>query len=150
MKRWLYKIPLALLVPGAALTLWTPSRAVAKAVGSVLAVPVADPSPPSTARPQEFGEGAFRFEVEPDDVEIYLDEHYLGRAGELRGRTVEGILAGNRLLELRWGSERTFLQVVVPVNAIRTIRVNLGPSGPGSSRSDSWRSQFTQARERSE
>jgi hypothetical protein len=63
--------------------------------------------------------------VEPDDVEIYLDEHYLGRAGELRGRTVEGILAGNRLLELRLGGERTFLQVVVPVNGTRTIRVNL-------------------------
>ena len=124
-KRWLYKILLALLVPGAALALWTPSRAVAEVAGSVLTVPVADPSPPSTAELQKLGEGAFRFDVEPDDVEIYLDEHYLGRAGELRGRTVEGILPGNRLLELRWGGERTFLQVVVPVNGTRTIRVNL-------------------------
>ena len=127
------KILLALLVPGVALILCAPPRAVAKAVGSVLTVPVADPSPPSTARPHELGEGAFRFEVEPDDVEIYLDEHYLGRAGEVRGRTVEGILAGNRLLELRWRGERTFLQVVVPVNATRTIRVNLAaPASKGS------------------
>ncbi len=89
------------------------------------AAPTADASPPSAARPQELDEGALRFEVEPDDVEIYLDEHYLGRAGELRGRTVEGILAGNRLLELKLGGERTFLQVVVPLNGTRTIRVNL-------------------------
>ncbi len=133
MKGWLRKILLALLVPGVALTPWTSSRAAAKPAGSVVTVPAADPSAPSTVRPQELGEGAFRFEVEPDDVEIYLDEHYMGRAGELRGRTVEGILAGNRLLELRWGGERTFLQVVVPVNGTRTIRVNLGPSSPRGS-----------------
>ena len=133
MKGRLCKIPLVVLVPCAALTLWTLPRAMANAIGPVLTALVADSSPLSTARAQELGEGAFRFEVEPDDVEIYLDEHYLGRAGELRGRTVEGILTGNRLLELRWGGERTFLQVVVPVNGTRTIRLNLGPSGPRGS-----------------
>jgi hypothetical protein len=91
------------------------------------AAPTADASPPSAARPHELDDGALRFEVEPDDVEMYLDEHYLGRAGELRGRTVEGILAGNRLLELKLGGERTFLQVVVPVHGTTTIRVDLAP-----------------------
>jgi len=74
------------------------------------------------------------FEVEPDEVEIYLDDQYLGRAHELRGRPVKGILAGNRLFELRWGADRTFLQVVVPVNGTKTIRLNLTPPGPRSSR----------------
>jgi hypothetical protein len=72
--------------------------------------------------------------VEPGDVEIYLDDQYLGRADELRGRPVEGIVAGNRLLELRWGADRTFLQIVVPVNGTKTIRLNLAPPRPGSSR----------------
>jgi len=74
-----------------------------------------------------------RFDVKPDDVEIYLDEQYLGRAGELRGREVGGIIAANRLLELRRGGERTFLQVVVPVRGTRTIRLNLAlPASKGS------------------
>ncbi len=67
-------------------------------------------------------------------MEIYLGEQYLGRAGELRGREVGGILAGNRLLELRRGGERTFLQVLVPVKGTRIIRLNLAPLAPGGSR----------------
>jgi hypothetical protein len=75
-------------------------------------------------------EAALRFEVEPSDVEIYLDDQYLGRADELRGRPIEGVVAGNRLLELRRGADRTFLQIVVPPDGAKTIRVNLAPPVP--------------------
>lgn len=121
------------LVLGVALTIWIPRPTGAKAIGLVSTAEVTDPSPPSSARSREQGDGVLRFEVEPDDVEIYLDEQYLGWAGELRGRAVEGILVGNRLLELRWGTDRTFLQVLVSPNGTKTIRVNLAPSGPGGS-----------------
>lgn len=126
-KRWLWKVPEACLAFGVGLILLTVRPTEANAIGLVSTAPVADPTPPSSGRPQVPGEGILRFEVEPDDVEIYLDEQYLGRAGELRGRGVEGILAGNRLLELRWHGERSFLQIVVPINGTRTIRLNLAP-----------------------
>ncbi len=113
---------------GNVLNLWSDRPVQGKAVHVVPTTRLADQASPSSSSPEELGEGAFRFEVEPDDVEIYLDEHYLGRAGELRGRAVGGILPGNRLLELRLGGERTFLQVVVPVNETRTIRLKIGPS----------------------
>jgi len=123
--RWLWKNAWACLVLGVLLNLWAPRSTEVRVTATASAAPPADASPPSAARPHELDEGALRFEVEPDDVEIYLDEHYLGRAGELRGRTLEGILPGNRLLELKLAGERTFLQVVVPLNGTRTIRVNL-------------------------
>ncbi len=133
MNRWLWKTAWACLVLGVLLNLWAARSPEVRVTATASAAPAADASPPSAARPHELDEGALRFEVEPDDVEMYLDEHYLGRAGELRGRTMEGILAGNRLLELRRGGERTFLQVVVPLNGTRTIRVNLAaPALEGS------------------
>ncbi len=122
-----WNIPCAWLALGLGLNLWTDRPREARAISLASTAPAPDPSPPTSARPQELGEGILRFEVEPDDVEIYLGEQYLGRAGELRGREVGGIIAGNRLLELRRGGERTFLQVVVPVNGTRTIRLNLAP-----------------------
>ena len=125
MNRWLWKNAWACFVLVVLLNLLAPRPSEVSTTASASAEPAADPSPRSAARPPAPDEGALRFEVEPDDVEIYLDEHYLGRAGELRGRAVEGILAGNRLLELRRGGERTFLQVVIPLNGTRTIRVNL-------------------------
>ena len=131
MKRGIVMLSWACLALCVALGLGIPQPAWGKAIRLVSREPVAEPAPPSPVRPQVLGEGALRFEVEPGDVEIYLDEQYLGRAGELRGRLVEGILAGNRLLELRRGGERTFLQVVVPLNGTRTIRVNLEPPGTG-------------------
>ncbi len=134
MKRPIWMISWSCLALGVALSLGTPRPVGGTAIGLAYAALNADPSPPSPAGPQEPGEGVLSFEVEPDDVEIYLDDHYLGKAGELRGRALQGILAGNRLLELRLGPERTFLQIVVPVNGTRTIHLNLGPSGPRSSR----------------
>lgn len=122
-----WNIPCAWLALGLGLNLWTDRPREARAISLASTAPAPDPSPPTSARPQELGEGILRFEVEPDDVEIYLGEQYLGRAGELRGREVGGIIAGNRLLELRRGGERTFLQVVVPVKGTRTIRLNLAP-----------------------
>jgi len=127
MKRRIWMISWLCLALGVALSLRAPRPAGGIAIGPAYAALNADPSPPSPAGPQEPGEGVLSFEVEPDDVEIYLDDHYLGKAGELRGRAVQSILAGNRLLELRLGRERTFLQVVVPVNGTKTIRVNLAP-----------------------
>ncbi len=121
----LWNIPCVWLALG--LNLWTDRPGEAGTISLASTAPAPDPSPPTSARPQELGEGILRFEVEPDDVEIYLGEQYLGRAGELRGREVGGIIAGNRLLELRRGGERTFLQVVVPVKGTRTIRLNLAP-----------------------
>lgn len=94
----------------------------------------ADQEPRSLDERQQPGEGVLYFEVEPDEVEVYLDDQYVGRAHELRGRAITGILAGNRLFELRWGADRTFLQIVVPANGTKTIRLNLAPSGPRSSR----------------
>jgi hypothetical protein len=117
---------------GISLSLWANrAEAVGGFVDSWLA---ADQEPRSPDERQQPGEGVLHFEVEPDEVEIYLDDQYLGRAHELRGRPVKGILAGNRLFELRWGADRTFLQVVVPVNGTKTIRLNLAPPRPGSSR----------------
>jgi hypothetical protein len=93
----------------------------------------ADQEPRSPRGGPDHREGALRFEVEPGDVEIYLDDQYLGRAGELLGRPIEGVVAGNRLLELRRGADRTFLQIVVPPDGTKTIRVNLAaPVAPGS------------------
>ena len=127
----LWNIPCAWLALGLDLNLWTDRPREARAISLASTAPAPDPSPPTSARPQQLGEGILRFGVEPDDVEIYLGEQYLGRAGELRGRAVGGIILGNRLLELRRGGERTFLQVVVPLNGTRTIRVNLAPPGAG-------------------
>jgi len=127
-KRWIWMISWLCLAVGVALGLGAPRPAWGTAVGPAYAALNADPSPPSSAGAKEPGEGALSFEVEPDNVEIYLDDHYLGKAGELRGRALQGILAGNRLLELRLGRERTFLQIVVPVNGTKIIR--LGPAEP--------------------
>ena len=102
--------------------------------GFVMSWPAADQESRSQVDRQQPGEGVLHFEVEPDEVEVFLDDQYLGRAHELRGRPVKGILAGNRLLELRWGADRTFLQVIVPVSGSKTIRLNLAPPGPRSSR----------------
>ena len=129
----LWKVPLSCLAPGIALSLLIDPASWGEAVRQDSTSRITDPSPPSSAGAKEPGEGVLSFEVEPDDVEIYLDDHYLGRAGELRGRALQGILAGNRLLELRLGRERTFLQVVVLVNGTKIIRLNLGPSGPRGS-----------------
>ena len=101
MNGWRLKTACTFVALGVALYLQTARPAQNKAVAFVTTAQTAEPSPQAPARPHEIGEGAFRFEVEPDDVEIYLDDHYLGRAGELRGRALQGILAGNRLLELR-------------------------------------------------
>ena len=110
-----------------------PAEAVA--LRPVPLLPVADSASPFPPTPSPaHGAGVIRFEVEPDEVEVYLDEQYLGRANELRGRALEGVVAGNRLLELRSGGERTFLHVVVPQNGTRTIRLNLSPPRPGTSR----------------
>ncbi len=114
------------LTVGVALGLGAPRPAGGTAVGTAYAALNADPSPPSSAGAKELGEGVLSFEVEPDNVEIYLDDHYLGKAGEFRGRALQGILAGSRLLELRLGRERTFLQVKVPVHGTKIIR--LGPA----------------------
>ena len=133
MKRWPWVILPAWVALGVTLNLRTARPAGATNISLVSKAAAVDQAPPSSAKPQEPGEGVLSFEVEPDDVEIYLDDHYLGRAGELRGRTLGGILAGNRLLELKLGGERTFLQVVVPASGTRTIRLNLGPSGPRGS-----------------
>ena len=128
MKRWIWMISWSCLAVAVALSLGAPRPAGSTAIGAAYAALDADPSPPSSAGAKEPGEGMLSFEVEPDDVEIYLDDHYLGKAGELRGRALQGILAGNRLLELRLGRERTFLQVRVPVNGTKIIR--LGPAEP--------------------
>lgn len=127
MKRWLLKISAVTLVCVALLCLGTarPAKVVAAPLDG--AVATGDQAPAPSARPPELGTGRLRFEVEPDDVEIYLDERYLGKASELRGREVEGILAGSRLVTLQWSGERTFLEVVVPVGGTRTIRVDLAP-----------------------
>lgn len=117
---------------GITLSLWTIR---ADAVGGfVVSWLAADQEPRSPGERQQPGEGVLYFEVEPDEVEVYLDDQYVGRAHELRGRAITGILAGIRLLELRWGVDRIFLQIVVPVNGTKTIRLNLAPSGPRSSR----------------
>ncbi|MBF8260991.1 MAG: hypothetical protein HW376_520 [candidate division NC10 bacterium] len=132
MARRPWMILMASFAIGITLSLWTIR---ADAVGGfVMSWLAADQGPRSPGDRQQPGEGVLHFEVEPDEVEIYLDDQYLGRAHELRGRPVKGILAGNRLLELRWGADRTFLQVVVPVNGTKTIRLNLAPPGPRSSR----------------
>ena len=116
---------------GITLSLWTFR---ADAVGGfVVSRLAADPEPRSPGDRQQLGEGVLHFEVEPDEVEVYLDDQYLGRAHELRGRPITGILAGIRLLELRWGADRTFLQIVVPVSGTKTIRLNLAPPGPRNS-----------------
>ena len=133
MKRQIWVISWSCLALGVALSLWIHPAAWGEAVRQASTPRVTVPSLLSSDGAKEPGEGVLSFEVEPDDVEIYLDDHYLGRAGELRGRTLEGILAGNRLLELRLGGERTFLQVVVPVNGTKIIRLNLGPSAPRGS-----------------
>lgn len=140
MKRRLLRISEVALAVVVAQCLWTVWPAKVGAVGLDGVVAVGDLPAATSAKPQELGEGRLRFEVEPDDVEIYLDERYLGRAGELRGREVEGILAGSRLVDLRWGGERTFLEVVVPVGGTRTIRLDLNPPGTGSSPSSQRRS----------
>lgn len=127
MKRWLFRMSSVTLVCVALLCLWTARPAKVGAAPLDGAVAAGDQAPAPSARPPELGAGRLRFEVEPDDVEIYLDERYLGKAGELRGREVEGILAGSRLVDLRWGGERTFLEVVVPAGGTRTIRLNLAP-----------------------
>lgn len=132
MARRPWMILMASFAIGITLSLWTIR---ADAVGGfVVSWLAADQEPRSPGDRQQLGEGVLHFEVEPDEVEIYLDDQYLGRAHELRGRPVKGILAGNRLLELRWGADRTFLQVVVPVNGTKIIRLNLAPPGPRSSR----------------
>lgn len=132
MARRPWMILMASFAIGITLSLWTIR---ADAVGGfVVSWLAADQEPRSPGDRQQPGEGVLHFEVEPDEVEIYLDNQYVGRAHELRGRPVKGVLAGNRLLELRWGADRTFLQVVVPVNGTKTIRLNLAPPGPRSSR----------------
>ena len=127
MKRRIWMISWSCLALGVALSFWIHPAAWGEAVRQDSSLRITDASPPSSAGAKEPGEGVLSFEVEPDDVEIYLDEHYLGQAGELRKRELTGIIAGNRLLEFKWRGERTFLQVVVPVNGTRTIRVNLEP-----------------------
>lgn len=122
-KRWIWMISWSCLAVGVAVSLRAPRPAGATAIGPAYAALNADPPPGSSAEAKEPGEGVLNFEVEPDDVEIYLDNHYLGKAGELRGRALRGIRAGNRLVELRRGAERTFLQVVVPINETKIIRV---------------------------
>jgi hypothetical protein len=132
-KRWLWMILAAWFALGVALNFRIARPAGPKTVSLVSQAAAVDRAPPSSAGAKEPGEGVLSFDVEPDDVEIYLDDHYLGRADELRGRSIEGILSGNRLVELRLGVERTFLQIVVPVHGTRTIQVSLAPPLLGGS-----------------
>ncbi len=122
-KRLIWIISWSCLAVGVAVSLRAPRPAGATAIGPAYAALNADPPPGSSTEAKEPGEGVLIFEVKPDEVEIYLDDHYLGKASELRGRAQHGIRAGNRLVELRGGAERTFLQVVVPVNGTKIIRV---------------------------
>jgi len=132
MARRPWMILMASFAIGITLSLWTIR---ADAVGGfVMSWLAADQEPRSPGERQQSGEGVLYFEGEPDEVEVYLDDQYVGRAHELRGRAITGILAGIRLLELRWGADRTFLQIVVPLNGTKTIRLNLAPPGPRSSR----------------
>src|SRR3989304_8574708 len=83
-------------------SLWTIR---ADAVGGfVMSWLAADQEPRSPSDRQQPGEGVLHFEVEPDEVEIYLDDQYLGRAPELRGRPITGILAGTGLWGLAGGA----------------------------------------------
>lgn len=130
MTRWRFRIAAVVLALVAALGLWMARPAGVRAALLDEAVAAGDEASSPSAGLQMRVAGGLRFEVEPDDVEIYLDERYLGRAGELRGREVEGVRAGNRLVDLRWGGERTFLEVLVPSTGTRTVRLDLNPSGP--------------------
>jgi len=122
-------------VVGACLALWAamadarPLRAEAARHGLLSPATESQRLAPDRQGPEE---GAIRFDVEPADVEIYLEDLFLGMAGELRGRPVEGLASGSRLVELRWRGERTFLQVIIPSKGTATVRLNLASFAPGA------------------
>ncbi len=82
MKRPIWMISWSCLALVVALSLWIHPAAWGEAVRQDSTPRITDPSPLSSGGAKEPGEGVLSFEVEPDVVEIYLDDHYLGRAGE--------------------------------------------------------------------
>lgn len=85
----------------------------------------APPPPPAAVR----GTGSVQFDVTPFETEIYLDDRYLGRAGEVD--VVPRIGAGRHLVELRTPAQRIFIGAKVEPGQITLIQESAAvPSGP--------------------
>ena len=105
----------------------------------------ASPTPENLSPPLPLDDGSLHFEVSPGEAKIFIDERYLGKAHELANVAEITASAGRHLLEFRFGTERTFTEVVVSPHRITPVRLALdvptGASAPLDSESGRLRLQ---------
>ena len=76
-------------------------------------------------RPVQAGYGTLQIQVEPAEVEIWVDGRLVGRALDFRGPTLVSVPAGSHMVEFRLAGQTTTTQIYVGPGSTSVISRNL-------------------------